>query len=183
MSKTEARLSPISIEKADGELKTLYSEIKKNIGALPNIYQYMGNSPVILQGFLSMGEVAGKTSLSPQLREQIALTVAQANDCTYCLSAHTLLGGKVGLQGEQIMQARKGDSKDSKTKAILRFVKKMVDSKAKASDEDVSLLKAEGVSDQEVVEIIFIVNLNLFTNYFNHIVNTPIDFPKAPELK
>ena len=36
---------------------------------------------------------------------------------------------------------------------------------------------SRGFSDGEVVEIIAAVALNIFTNYFNHIAGTEIDFP------
>jgi alkylhydroperoxidase family enzyme len=38
-------------------------------------------------------------------------------------------------------------------------------------------LRNAGVSDAEIVEILAHVGLNLFTNYFNHVADTEIDFP------
>jgi len=38
-------------------------------------------------------------------------------------------------------------------------------------------LRNEGVSDGEIVEILAHIGLNLFTNYFNHVAGTEIDFP------
>lgn len=42
---------------------------------------------------------------------------------------------------------------------------------------EVATLRAAGVSDQKIVEVIATVAVNIFTNYFNHIAGTEIDFP------
>jgi alkylhydroperoxidase family enzyme len=34
-----------------------------------------------------------------------------------------------------------------------------------------------GFTEEEIVEIIAHVGMNLFTNYFNHIAGTEVDFP------
>ena len=39
-----------------------------------------------------------------------------------------------------------------------------------------------GYTDGEVVEIVANVAINIFTNYFNHIANTEVDFPMAQKL-
>lgn len=176
------RLDPISPESAQGEVKQIYQHIKDKMNIVPNIFCNMANSPAVLKGYFALSDAAAQTSLSPKLREKIALTVGQANNCNYCLSAHTLIGKAAGLQENEILEARKGNSKDTKEKAILLFVKNVVDKKGLVSDEEVETLKAAGVSHKELVEIIFIININIFTNYFNHITDTEIDFPRAPDL-
>lgn len=179
---TNKRLNSISPESAEGEVKQLYQLIQKKMNTVPNIFKNMGNSPAVLKGYFALSDAAGQTSLSPKLREQIALTVGQANLCNYCLSAHTMIGHSTGLSDTDILKARKGASADKKENAILAFVKKVIDKKGNTTDEDVSHLKAEGVTDKELVEIILVISLNMFTNYFNHITNTELDFPQAPNL-
>ena len=53
---------------------------------------------------------------------------------------------------------------------------------AGAGVEDIDQLRASGFSDGEITEIIANVALNLFTNYFNHVAGTEVDFPAAPAL-
>jgi len=40
-----------------------------------------------------------------------------------------------------------------------------------------------GYDDGAVAEVVANVALNLFTNDFNHVAETDIDFPQAPELQ
>ena len=39
-----------------------------------------------------------------------------------------------------------------------------------------------GYGDAEIAEVVAHVTLNVFTNYFNNVAGTTIDFPKAPAL-
>ena len=52
----------------------------------------MARSPAVLDGYLSFAGALAGGRLGAKVREQIALTTAEANGCEYCLSAHTLIG-------------------------------------------------------------------------------------------
>ena len=73
--------------------------------------------------------------------------------------------------------AQAGRSDDPRTAAILAFAIKMVKDRAQVSDADVAGLRAVGLNDEAIVEIIAHVALNLFTNYLNVALNVPVDFP------
>ena len=178
-----ARVNQVTPEKASAKLKDLYTGIQKKMGRIPNIFLHMGNSPAVLEGYLNFSGAADHTSLSAQLREQIALTVSQANNCNYCLSAHTVIAKGAGLADNDIIKARQGQAQDSKAQAVLKFTKQVVEGRGNLKNQDIASLKAAGVTDAELVEIIFVITLTMFTNYFNHITDPTVDFPEAPKLK
>ena len=62
------------------------------LGATPNLFRVAANAPATLEGLVAMFGATSKASLSARTRNAIALTVAEANHCDYCLSAHTYLG-------------------------------------------------------------------------------------------
>lgn len=177
-----SRIKSITKNEAKEPVKTIYTEIEKKLGKIPNIFLNMGNSPVVLQGFLALSDAASHTNLSPQLREEIALIVAETNKCNYCLAAHTTIAQGAGLSLNQTLEARKGSSSDLKNQAILHFTKRVVETKGLISDHDVTTLKTAHISDTELTEIILVIMVNMFTNYFNHITDPAIDFPEAPKL-
>lgn len=177
-----SRIQPVTPEKAPAETKEVYATIEQKMGKVLNIFQNMGNSLPVLKGFLALNEAANQTKLTPKLREQIALVVSQANDCNYCLSAHSAVAHATGFKDKEILDARKGQGDDPKSQAILTFAKTVIDKKGNVTDQDVNALKATGVSDAEIVDIILIINITMFTNYFNHITDPKIDFPVAPKL-
>jgi uncharacterized peroxidase-related enzyme len=178
-----ARTKPVTPDQAKDAVKKIYDTLQQKMGGkVINIFQHMGIAPATLKGFMGLSAAENETSLSPKLREEIALTIAQVNHCNYCLSAHTVIAGGLGVPSTQILQARKGESPDPKTQAILKFVKVVVEKRGQVNDQDVSALKAAGVNDKELVELILVILVNMFTNYFNNIVDTPIDFPQAPKV-
>ncbi len=180
--KNMSRVKSVSVEDAKGEVQDLYQALQKKMGKVINIFQNMGNSAVTLKGFLDLSEAANRTNLSPKLREQIALIVGQTNHCQYCLSAHTMLAKGAGMSEQEIVKARHAESQDPKNHAILKFTKQVVDNRGHVSNQDIASLKAAGVSDAELVEVILVIMVNMFTNYFNLITDPKIDFPIAPEL-
>ena len=53
----------------------------------------------------------------------------------------------------------------------------MVDERGGVSGEDVAAVRAAGLDDEEIIEVIAHVALNLFTNYVNVALDVPVDFP------
>lgn len=173
------RLNAIDPNVATGKAKELLDGVKAKIGMVPNLMRTFANSPAALEGYLSFSGALGGGLLNARLREQIALAVADANSCEYCLSAHTAIGKMVGLNENEILSSRRASSDDAKTNAALTFAHQIVVKRGEVDDTDVRLVRVAGFSDGEITEIIANVALNIFTNYFNHIAQTVVDFPKV----
>lgn len=172
------RLKPVSPESATGKTKDLYGVIKGRLGVVPNMMQTMGNSSAFLQGYLSLGDALNGGRLGAKIGELIALTVAEANACDYCLSAHSYISANlVKMDSDTIEAARNAESTDPKIEVILKFAKILVDKRGQASDDDVAALKEVGVTEGEIGEVVAYVALNVMTNYFNTVAKTEIDFP------
>ena len=171
-----ARITPVSVDQA-GDAAATFTSIKAKIGSVPNIYATMAQSPAVLDGFLAFTGALGSGVLDARTREQIALTVAGVNECDYCASAHTLMAKGAGLDDSEAALGLTGKATDVKTNAILAFTSTVVDNRGVVEDHVVDALRAEGVTDAELVEILAHIGVNLFTNYFNHIAGTDIDFP------
>lgn len=175
------RIAPVTPENATPESTEILADVKKKMGKVPNIVGTMANSAAVANAYLGFsGALSG--TLTPTLRERLALVTGQANECDYCLAAHTLMGKGAGLNEAEIIAAREGTAGDPKEAAAVAFAKKIVDSRGQVADEDVDTVRSAGYSDGEITEIVAHVALNLFTNYFNHVTDPAIDFPAAPEL-
>ncbi len=176
-----SRFQAINPKAATGRAKELLDEVHSKLGMTPNLVRVLANSPDALEAYLSFSDALSKGLLSTRLREQIALTVAQANRSGYCLAAHTAIGKTVGLSKENILDSRQGMSPDSKVHATLQFVRQMVEKRGWVRDTDVWRLRKRGYGDAEISEIVANVVLNIFTNYFNQVAETDVDFPKVAE--
>jgi uncharacterized peroxidase-related enzyme len=176
------QLGSVSEELATGEVKRLFDQVRAKLGMVPNIMRGMANSPAALEGYLAFSGALGQGALSAKLRERLALTVAESNGCSYCLAAHSALGKAVGLTDEEIQDSRGGVSPDRKVEAALRFARQVVEKRGEITDEEVAEVRKAGYGDAEIAEIVANVALNIYTNYFNHVANTEVDFPAVREL-
>lgn len=176
------RLHPVNATTGTPEQQQLLAQVAKAVGKVPNLVATLAQSPAAAKAYLAFDSALSRGSLPAALREQISLAVGEANSCQYCVSAHTLLGQKAGLSTEDVLHARRGTAVDAKTALALAFAQKVVRNRGVVTDEDVAQLSQDGYSEGEVVEIVANVALNIFTNYFNHIARTTVDFPIAPGL-
>lgn len=174
------RLEALNPETSTGKSKELFNGIHSKLGMVPNMMRTMGNSSAVLEGYLNLSGALGNGSLGAELGELIALTVAEANSCEYCLAAHTYIGAKlVKIDSEAIEAAKQAKSEDAKINAALTFARSLVTKNGRIDDADVQTVKSAGYSDGEVGEIIAHVALNTLTNYFNNTAKTEVDFPSV----
>jgi uncharacterized peroxidase-related enzyme len=175
------RISPTS--NPDGKAQDTLDKVRAKLGKVPNIFMTLAHSPAVLDAYMAYSGALGDTKLDGKLKEQIALTCAGYNGCDYCASAHTLMGGKAGLNDDELSSALKGKASDEKTQAALTFTTALLEKRGKISDADMKAVQKSGFGDQEVVEMIGVIGLNIFTNYFNEALQTEVDFPKVSSGK
>lgn len=172
-----SRLAIPTYDAAPPASKPLLDAVNAQLGVIPNLFRLVGASPAALEGFLGLSGALGRT-LDARTRERIALAVAEANGCDYCLSAHTYLGENLAkLDPAEIAANRRGRSNDAKADAAVVFARKVVDNRGRVSDADVAAVKLAGFSEAQIIEIVANVAVNVLTNYVNNVAETEIDFP------
>lgn len=176
------RLDAIAPEAATGKTKDLLDGVRTKLGMVPNMMRTMASAPAVLEGYLQLSAALGRGSLSARTREQIALAVSEANGCDYCLAAHSAIGKMAGLTSDQIRDSRLGTSVDPKTDALIRFARRIVDARGRVSDDELEEVRAAGFGDAAIAEVVAAVALMTFTNYFNLVAETELDFPRAPAM-
>jgi AhpD family alkylhydroperoxidase len=147
------------------------------LGLIPNMARAMAQSPAVLEGYVSLSGALSKGSLGRKLGEELALTLAGTNRCDYCASAHTALGKLAGLSEAQTVSALQGNAEQTKDAAALRFANAIVEKRGRIDDADFKAVTDAGFTAGEAGEIVAHVALNVFTNYFNNVAKTEIDFP------
>ena len=173
------RIAAVNPADATGKAKQLLDGVQAKIGMTPNLMKTLATAPAALEAYLNFSAALSTGSLDAKLREQIALTVAQANSCEYCLSAHSAIGRMVGLKPEEIAASREAHSHDARREAGLQFAQTVVVSRGEVSDDALAGVRGAGYTDGEITEIVANVAVNIFTNYFNHVARTDVDFPRV----
>ena len=140
------------------------------------------NSPKALAAFLGLFENIGQGVLDPKIGERIALAVGESNGCQYCVSAHTAIAQKAGLDRDEIMNARKGSSADSKADAAVKLASALNKNRGNITTIQFTQAREAGLSDAEIVEIITHVGLNFLNNVLSNSMQVKIDFPEVQLL-
>lgn len=176
---TMSRISSIDPVDATGVTAELFAKIKKAAGRVPNAYATVGtHSPAALASILGADQALSAGSLSKSDIEAIKLTVSELNGCDYCVAAHTLKGKLSGLSGEAMKQVRAGtQSGDARRDALVRFVRLLVSSRGTVAEAELESVRAAGYSDPQLIEAMLAISAITFTNLFNRVNDTAIDFP------
>jgi uncharacterized peroxidase-related enzyme len=170
------RLHPVDPATATGTTKELLDQIQAAFGMTPNMARVMAANPAVLEGWFGLSTTLAGT-LDPRLNEQLAIAIAEANGCGYCLSAHTAVGRIVGLDARELEASRSADSADPRAAAALRFARDVHERRGHVSDADIARVRAAGYDDRDIAAIVGQVALNVLTNYFGIVAQPDIDFP------
>ena len=174
-----SRIATPALETATGATAEVYAQIKKAAGTVPNTFAAIGaHGPAALKAVLQADGVLAAGSLSKPDQETIKLVVSEVAGCDYCVAAHSLLGKLAGLAPEVLRQIRAGQpTGDAKRDALVRFVRMLTQTSGTISEAEVEAIRAAGYTDAQLVDIGLAIALTVFTNVFNRINDTDIDFP------
>lgn len=171
------RLNTINPETAQGKAKLLLDGVQKSMGMTPNIMRMLANSPAALEAYLGLMKSLSGASIDAKTREAIALVTSGINGCEYCASAHTAIGKMAGLSSEETQANLHGRSSEPTRAAALRFAEAIVEKQGWVNDHDLNQVREAGFGDAGISEIVATVAMTIFSNYFNHIAETEVDFP------
>ncbi|MEV6964666.1 carboxymuconolactone decarboxylase family protein [Hamadaea sp. NPDC051192] len=161
----------------------LLDKVRQQLGRVPNLYATMANGPAALDGYLALRSHLVKGKLTARLREQLALLVAEENGCDYCVAAHTFRGKLMKLTDDELLATRVAEDADPHAEAVLLLARDVMRTRGKVDDATLAEVRAAGVTDAEVAEVVAHVALNVLSNYFNHLAQPELDFPAAPSLE
>jgi len=176
-----SRINTPPVESATGATAEVYAQIKKAAGSVPNTFAAIGAlNPAALKAVLQADGVLAAGSLSRQDQETIKLVVSEIAGCDYCVAAHSLLGKMAGLKPETLKQIRAGvPTGDAKRDALVRFVQTLQHTSGTISEEEFCAIRAAGYTEAQLVDISLAIAATVFTNVFNRINDTMIDFPRV----
>lgn len=172
-----SRIDAIDPATAQGRARELLDGVQKKLGVTPNLMRVMANQPAVLDAYLGLGETLGRGGFDARAREAVALTVAGANACDYCASAHAAISKGLKVDADEIEARLAGRSADPALDAALRFARRVVEARGFVTDDDLAAVRRAGHGDGEIVELVALVAMNILTNYINHVAQTAIDFP------
>ncbi|WP_269506442.1 carboxymuconolactone decarboxylase family protein [Burkholderia sp. IMCC1007] len=176
-----SRIAIPAVESATGATADVYAQVRKIAGGtVPNLFAAVGHlAPNALAAVLNAEGALAGGSLSKQDLETIKLLVSAETGCDYCVAAHNLLGKMTGLSADALRAIRSGHANtgDPKRDALIRFVSALQRTSGTLSEDDVDAIREAGYTDTQLAEISLAIALTIFTNTFNRINDTVVDFP------
>ncbi len=165
-----------NVDSAPEESKPLLQGSLQSFGMIPNLHAVLAASPQALEAYQTLTRLFLATSLSTNEKHVLWLTINVANQCHYCVPAHTGLAKQDGVPDEIIQALRDNmELPDARLNALRNFALKVVDKRGEVSETDVEAFLQAGFDQRNVLDVILGVAHKTLSNYSNHITQTPVD--------
>jgi len=160
-------------------LKTLHDKMGFNV----NLFGLMAGSPAALKTYPAISSLFEETTFTPEERQVILLAISVENECKFCVAAHsTIAKGQTNLDSDTVAALRENrDLSDAKLNALAHFTKQVVSTRGTQGKAAIQAFLDAGYSEENVLEVMIGVALKTFTNYINHLIDTPVNEQFAPE--
>lgn len=175
-------ITALSDDDVTPHVAEIFAGAKASMGKVPNLFRVLAHAPAALDVYTGSKRVLRDGALSPQAQEQIAIAIAAANGCDYCLAAHTGAARAAGVSTEDRASAQSGRASDAKIQAVLDLALAVNATHGQASTLVLETARSYGLSDAEILETVAHVAINILTNSVNNIVGTTLDFPKVERV-
>ncbi|SHI10710.1 peroxidase-related enzyme [Pollutimonas bauzanensis] len=142
----------------DEDLQEVFRKCVDKLGFIPNVLAAYSLRPNKLRNFMAMYNelMLAPSGLSKLEREMVAVVVSSVNHCYYCLVAHgqavRTLSGDPEL-GEMLAMNYRVAKLDARQRAMLDFAWKLTSTPALVVDDDRELLRAAGLSSEDIFDL------------------------------
>ncbi len=144
---------------------------KESYGLVPGVIKEMAERSVPLAYlYLTGTQLMEQSSLSEMEINAIELRISSLNKCESCMKGHTFLVKKAGLSEEDAHAIRHGEATSIQRLNRLIKASEYIYYAGSGNYDDVVLnyFEDEGISEQEVFEIIGLISLKTMSNYVNN---------------
>ena len=151
------------------EVLDLWNTSLERLGFVPNVLRVFALRPSHLLAWTAHYDelMKGESELTRAEREMIAVVVSVANDCAYCIAAHSAalrkLTGDPALADQIAADHRAADITD-RMKAALDYSLKLTRTPELMVEADTQGLRDEGWSDESVMDIAEVAAMFNFSN-------------------
>ncbi|NEO41276.1 MAG: carboxymuconolactone decarboxylase family protein [Moorea sp. SIOASIH] len=156
------------------EAETILEQIRQSIGIVPNALQAMSEEPSLLKAYTELEALLTHCSLSNVEQELVILTISVANECEYCVAAHSVASKKISADQIHLLRNHQPLS-DSKLQVLRETTEGMVHQRGHLSEQEISKFIEAGYTHSQLLAIVLIIAFKILTNYSNHINHPDLD--------
>ena len=170
-------------EQVAPKAQTIFDNLQKGLGMVPNIYATIGYSEEVLAAYLQYSQAIGGTTFSKKETEAIKLAISEVNGCEYCTAAHTALAKMNGFSDTDTIAIRQGNYQEARLNTIITTAQEIARQKGAISATTTQAFFELGYGPEALIDLIATVNVVSFTNFIHNATKIPVDFPAAPALE
>lgn len=170
-------LFPIhTILTAHEDAKPYLEGAQSKFGFVPNLLGVMATAPAALKTYLEVMDTFEKTSFSNTEKQTILLSTSYVNECSYCMAAHTAIGGMVGVADDVLTDLREGNTlADPKLDALAALSRSIVETRGWPTEDTKAAFFKAGYTASQYLDVVVGVTVKTLSNYINHAAETPLD--------
>jgi len=162
-------IEEVDVSEAEGKLAEMYAALIKQRGKVSNILKVHSLNPEAMGNHLDlyMTLMFGKSGLSRGEREAIAVVVSANNDCEYCVNHHAEALRRYVKDEDTINMLMTADGLETlepRLSNIVRHAEKLTNAPVAMTESDLGELRAEGLSDEDILDLTLIVAYFNFVN-------------------
>jgi len=162
-------LRMIEEDEAEGEVAQMYAMIRREMGMpyIPNAAKTLAASPGALGIFCDITRsFSTRASLPQSLISMILYTIAKTGNCKYCSATNELACRTLGMD-EAALETLVEDLPSfspQRVRVIIEFALKVALDRKNLVAKDYAKVRAQGISEAELVEIILIAAIAIFND-------------------
>ncbi len=165
-----------SSETAPEGSKPVLAAAQKKFGFLPNLIRVMAEAPAAAEAYTAVMGIFERSSLSDAEKQTVLLSASLANECDYCMAAHSTIAAMKGVPADIIEALRSGATlPDTRLDALAVLTRSVVETRGWPSEAAKEAFFAAGYGATEYLEVIVGVTVKTLSNYVNHAADTPLD--------
>ena len=165
-----------SSETAPEGSKPILAAAQKKFGFVPNLIRVMAEAPAAAKAYATIMDIFETASFSNAEKQTVLLSASVANECDYCVAAHSTIAAMKGVPARIIEALRSGTAlPDSKLEALAVLTRSIVETRGWPSEVAKEAFLAAGYGASEYLEVIVGVTVKTLSNYVNHAADTPLD--------
>lgn len=181
-------LEKIEEAQATGEIAELYDEIRRGLGIpfVPDVDKLLANVPNVLRaGWVAIDQIFLNSSLPASLSSMILFSISSANNCQYCAPLFKATCMSAGIDSDTLaaLDHDLDGLSPQRVQSIVKFAQKCARDRAHLTEDDYEGVRAQGVSEEEILEIIGLAGLANFLNTVADSLKMKIDDPIAQMLR
>lgn len=174
------RISLQTPETAPEGSRAYLEAAKAKNGFIPNLLGVLAHAPTVIETYLTVSEINGRTSLSLAERETVQITAATYHGCAFCVAGHTAISYKQGKLPEELVEALRQQKTlpDPRLEALAVFTRAVIRTRGAVENVELQAFLDAGYGEQQVLEVILGVSLATLCNFANSLAGTELN----PEL-